>query len=426
MLIAILTTALVLPAASLAAFVIARYPFRGREFAYGLFTLGLLFPIAVAILPLFVMLRQVGLLSTPLGVALPQAAFGLPIAIVIMRPFFRAIPKELQDAAALDGCGPLRFYWSIMLPLSRPVLSTVAVLSIVGSWNAFFLPLLVLIDPDQQTLPIGVNNISTQYSTDFALVLAYTTLSMIPALLFYALAERQIIGGLDRRCGQGLSAHELTHDTANCRPPSSNGPSPAMTLTHSDALYLDSTASVDDRVADLLDRMTLDEKLAQLGSVWVFQIAGHDGFDVERATPLIGAGIGHITRMSGASSLGSAAAALLANEVQRFLLETRLGIPAIVHEEICSGLMAREATVFAQAIGVASTFRPEHNRRSPTRSAARCARSVPTRACRRCSTSAVIRAGAGSRRPTAKTRTSCHRWAWRSSAACRATTSSTG
>jgi len=196
MLVAILTTALVLPAASLAAFVIARYPFRGREFAYGLFTLGLLFPIAVAILPLFVMLRQVGLLSTPLGVALPQAAFGLPIAIVIMRPFFRAIPKELQDAAALDGCGPLRFYWSIMLPLSRPVLSTIAVLSIVGSWNAFFLPLLVLIDPDQQTLPIGVNNISTQYATDFALVLAYTTLSMIPALLFYALAERQIIGGL--------------------------------------------------------------------------------------------------------------------------------------------------------------------------------------------------------------------------------------
>lgn len=196
MLIAILTTALVLPAASLAAFVIARYPFRGREFWYVLFTLGLLFPIAVAILPLFVMLRQIGLLSTPLGVALPQAAFGLPIAIVIMRPFFRAIPKELQDAASIDGCGPLRFYWSIMLPLSRPVLSTIAVLSIVGSWNTFFLPLLVLIDPDQQTLPIGVNNISTQYSTDFALVLAYTTLSMIPALLFYALAERQIIGGL--------------------------------------------------------------------------------------------------------------------------------------------------------------------------------------------------------------------------------------
>jgi raffinose/stachyose/melibiose transport system permease protein len=195
-LIALIAAGVVLPAASMAAFVMARYPFRGRELVYGLFTLGLLFPPAVAILPLFITLRDIGLLSNPLGVALPQAAFGLPLAIVIMRPFFRAIPQEIQDAAALDGCSPLRIYWSIMLPLSRPVLSTVAVITIVASWNQFLLPLLVLIDPDQHTLPIGVNNISTQYSTDFARVLAYTSLSMVPALLFYALAERQIVGGL--------------------------------------------------------------------------------------------------------------------------------------------------------------------------------------------------------------------------------------
>jgi raffinose/stachyose/melibiose transport system permease protein len=194
--IALLTVLIVLPAASLAAFVIARYLFRGRELVYGLFTLGLLFPVAVAILPLFIMLRQIGLLSNPLGVALPQAAFGLPIAIIVMRPFFRAIPNELQDAAAIDGCGPFRLYWSVMLPLSRPVLSTIAVIAIVGSWNAFFLPLLVLVDPSQHTLPIGVNNISAQYSTDYARVLAYTSLAMVPALLFYAIAERQIIGGL--------------------------------------------------------------------------------------------------------------------------------------------------------------------------------------------------------------------------------------
>jgi raffinose/stachyose/melibiose transport system permease protein len=195
-LIAMLTTLVVLPAASLSAFVLARYDFRGREIVYGLFTLGLLFPIAVAILPLFIVLRQVGLLSNPLGVALPQAAFALPISIVIMRPFFRAVPQALQDAARIDGCGPLRFYWYVMLPLSRPVLSTIAVITIVGSWNAFLLPLLVLIDPNQHTLPIGVNNISAQYSTDYSIVLAYTTLSMIPALIFYAVAERQIIGGL--------------------------------------------------------------------------------------------------------------------------------------------------------------------------------------------------------------------------------------
>ncbi|MCB0965849.1 MAG: carbohydrate ABC transporter permease [Ilumatobacter sp.] len=195
-LIAMLTTLVVIPAASMAAFVLARYEFRGRELVYGLFTIGLLFPVAVAILPLFIVLRQVGLLSNPLGVALPQAAFALPISIVIMRPFFRAIPQSLQDAARIDGCGPLRFYWHVMLPLSRPVLSTIAVITIVGSWNAFLLPLLVLIDPDQHTLPIGVNNVSAQFSTDYSVVLAYTTLSMIPALLFYALAERQIIGGL--------------------------------------------------------------------------------------------------------------------------------------------------------------------------------------------------------------------------------------
>ena len=195
-LIALLTTVVVLPAASLAAFVLARYEFRGRELVYGLFTLGLLFPIAVAILPLFIVLRQVGLLSNPLGVALPQAAFGLPLSIVIMRPFFTAIPKSLQEAARIDGCGPLRFYWYVMLPLSRPVLSTIAVVTIVGSWNAFLLPLLVLIESDQHTLPIGVNNISSQFSTDYSVVLAYTTLSMVPALLFYALAERQVVGGL--------------------------------------------------------------------------------------------------------------------------------------------------------------------------------------------------------------------------------------
>jgi raffinose/stachyose/melibiose transport system permease protein len=194
--IALLTMAIVLPAASLAAYVIARYTFKGRELVYGLFTLGLLFPVAVAITPLFIVLRQVGLLSNPLGVALPQAAFGLPIAIIVMRPFFRAIPNELQDAAAIDGCGPFRFYWSVMLPLSRPVLSTIAVITVVGSWNAFFLPLLVLIDPSQHTLPIGVNNISAQYTTDYARVLAYTSLAMVPALVFYAAAERQIIGGL--------------------------------------------------------------------------------------------------------------------------------------------------------------------------------------------------------------------------------------
>jgi raffinose/stachyose/melibiose transport system permease protein len=195
-LIAGLTVLVVLPCASLAAFVIARFSFRGRETVYTLFTLGLLFPVAVAILPLYVVIRQFDLLSTPLGVALPQVAFQLPLSIVILRPFFASIPRELEEASILDGAGSLRFYWSILLPLSRPVMSTIAVLTLVTSWNAFLLPLVVLIDADWWTLPIGVTNFSTQHTTDTARVLAYTTLAMIPALLFYAVAERQIVQGI--------------------------------------------------------------------------------------------------------------------------------------------------------------------------------------------------------------------------------------
>jgi raffinose/stachyose/melibiose transport system permease protein len=195
-LIALVSTLLVVPLAALAAFVFARFAFRGRELFYTLFTLGLLFPVAIAILPMFIMVRNIGLLDNPLGVALPQAAFGLPMTIIILRPFFRSIPDDLQDAAAIDGAGPLRFFWKILIPLSRPVLATVSVLAIVGSWNAFLLPLVVLTDSDQWTLPLGVTNYSQQYTADIAKILAFTTLSMVPALVFYAFAERQLIRGL--------------------------------------------------------------------------------------------------------------------------------------------------------------------------------------------------------------------------------------
>jgi beta-glucosidase len=128
--------------------------------------------------------------------------------------------------------------------------------------------------------------------------------------------------------------------------------------------YRDPSLPVADRAADLLARMTVGEKLGQLGSVWAFQIADERGLDVARATPLLADGIGHVTRVSGASSLTASAAAELANSIQRHLIErTRLGIPAILHEEICSGLMARQAAVFPQALGVAATFRPDLNRR---------------------------------------------------------------
>ncbi len=105
------------PLASLAAFAFARMTFRGREVLFTLFALGLLFPTAVAILPLYILVRGLGLLDNPLGVALPQAAFQLPLTIIILRPFFRSIPIELEDAALIDGCGPFGFFWRVLLPL---------------------------------------------------------------------------------------------------------------------------------------------------------------------------------------------------------------------------------------------------------------------------------------------------------------------
>jgi raffinose/stachyose/melibiose transport system permease protein len=188
----VLTVAL----ASAAAFVFARMAFRGREALYLLFVFGLLFPSAVAILPLYILVRQLGLSANLLGVALPQAAFALPLTIVILRPFFRSIPMELEDAARIDGCGTFGFFWRILLPLSRPALATVSVLAIVTTWNAFFLPLVILSGAEQWTLPLGAMNFSTEYSSDKARVLAYTVVTIIPAIVFYAFAERHIVSGL--------------------------------------------------------------------------------------------------------------------------------------------------------------------------------------------------------------------------------------
>ena len=202
-LIAGLSTVLVVLFAAFAAFVFARRAFPGREVLYTLFTLGLLFPAAVAILPLFILVRDLGLLDNPLGIALPEAAFGLPLTIVILRPFFRSIPTELEDAAYIDGCGSFGFFWRILLPLSRPVLATVGVLAIVASWNQFLLPLVMLSSESNWTLPLGVTNFSTQYTTDTARILAYTTLALVPAIVFYLFAERQLVGGLTQGSVKG-------------------------------------------------------------------------------------------------------------------------------------------------------------------------------------------------------------------------------
>lgn len=202
-LIAVGTTLLTVSVAALAAFALARFAFRGREALFMMFTAGLMFPFAVAVLPLFVLLRTFDLLDNPWGVILPQAAFGLPLTIVILRNFFREIPGELEEAATLDGCSAFGFFWRILLPMARPALGTVSVLAVVASWNNFLLPLLVFSEPTWWTIPVGVQQFQGQYSADVARIFAYLVLSMAPALAFYAVAERQLIGGITMGATKG-------------------------------------------------------------------------------------------------------------------------------------------------------------------------------------------------------------------------------
>lgn len=190
------TTFGVVVLASMPAFVFARMRFRGRELIFNFFMLGVLFPITVAILPLYIALRQANLVDSLWGIILPQVAFALPLNIFILRGFFATVPRELEEAAAMDGCGPAGFFVRVLLPLMRPALAAVAVLTMVGSWNAFFLPLLVLNSESLYTLPLGIMQFQGQFGTDWARVLAFVSLALIPTVIFYLLAERQIVAGL--------------------------------------------------------------------------------------------------------------------------------------------------------------------------------------------------------------------------------------
>ncbi|MEN2736260.1 carbohydrate ABC transporter permease [Microbacterium sp. X-17] len=180
----------------MASYVLARYPFRGSGALYALFAAGLMFPITVAITPLYIVVRNLGLMNSLAGVIIPQIAFALPTTVIILVPFLRAIPDEIQEAAFIDGCSRLGFFFRMVLRLSLPGVITVGILAFIGSWNSYLLPLFILNDQATFTLPLGVQAFSSQYATDTSKVLAFTSLSMIPALIFFSLFERRIVGGL--------------------------------------------------------------------------------------------------------------------------------------------------------------------------------------------------------------------------------------
>ncbi|HET9171672.1 MAG TPA: carbohydrate ABC transporter permease [Actinospica sp.] len=177
-------------------FVLARYDFRLKGAMYSLFAAGLMFPLVIAITPLYIVIKDLGLVDSLGGVIIPQIGFGLPTTVIILVPFLRAIPKEIEEAAAIDGTSRLGFFFRMVIPLSLPGVVTVGILAFIGSWNNYVLPLYVLNSQANFTLPLGVQAFSSQYSQDTAKVLAFTSLAMLPALVFFSIFQKRIVGGL--------------------------------------------------------------------------------------------------------------------------------------------------------------------------------------------------------------------------------------
>jgi raffinose/stachyose/melibiose transport system permease protein len=194
--IALLTVLLTLVISSMAAFVFAHVKFFGAGFVYNYLLLGLMFPAATAILPLFIKIRDLGLLDTYWGVVLPQVAFGLASSILLIRNYFRQLPADLFEAALVDGCGYFRFFWHIVLPLSRPILATVAVITFAHSWNGYLLPLVVLNRDAMYPWPLGIMAFQGEFSTDWHLVLAFITLTILPTVVMFFAAQKHIVAGL--------------------------------------------------------------------------------------------------------------------------------------------------------------------------------------------------------------------------------------
>jgi raffinose/stachyose/melibiose transport system permease protein len=196
LLIALATVFLTVVAAAAAAFAFAQIRFFGDRFLFSYLQLGLLFPAAAATLPVFIKVRDLGLLDSYWGVILPQTAFSLPMAVMQLRNAFKQLPPELFDAAQMDGCGYFGFFRYVTLPLSGPILSTVAVIAFVGSWNGYLLPLVVLNSESRYPWTLGLMAFQGQYMTSWQLVLAFITLTILPAALLFMFAQRYIVAGL--------------------------------------------------------------------------------------------------------------------------------------------------------------------------------------------------------------------------------------
>jgi raffinose/stachyose/melibiose transport system permease protein len=182
--------------ACLAAYGLARFKFAGRLGLRLLFIGGLVVPVQLIILPLFTLFKDLHLLGGLWSLIIVYSVFGIPLGVLVLTGFFAVLPKDLEDAARIDGAGHLQIFFRIMLPLTRPALAAVVILNGVWMWNDFFLGFILITKPDSMTMPVGIMAFRGTYSTEWGLIFASVTMSVIPVVAAYLLLSRQFIAGL--------------------------------------------------------------------------------------------------------------------------------------------------------------------------------------------------------------------------------------
>lgn len=192
--VSVATTALQLATGSTAAYAFARIPFRGRGVVFLLYLSTMMIPIQVSIVPLFVQMRALGLGDSYFALIAPSAASAL--AVFVLRQAMLSVPRELDEAATIDGAGHLRIFSSVILPLIKPSLATVAILVFLGSWNSFLWPLVVVQKDALRTLPLGLSSLQGLYSSDWSVILGGSVVSIAPVLLLFIFAQRYFIAGI--------------------------------------------------------------------------------------------------------------------------------------------------------------------------------------------------------------------------------------
>ncbi|MED4584794.1 carbohydrate ABC transporter permease [Brevibacillus choshinensis] len=181
---------------AMAAFYLARFSFKWTAALYFFFLLGLMIPIKLGIVPLFILMKNLGLLNSLWSLILIYTASGIPIAVFILTGFFRTLPVELEEAARIDGCSNFQVFWRVLLPLIRPALATVVIINFIHAWNDFFFPLIFIQKETLKTIPVGMMVLFGEYETDWSLLFAGLTLSALPMIGVFLLASRQFMEGL--------------------------------------------------------------------------------------------------------------------------------------------------------------------------------------------------------------------------------------